>query len=427
MNSARRKGHAVVTVVCSSSSDENEDADLEQPRSSIPSSRPHGVLSISDSDDGDEDEQHSPNAPKRKRLKPSLEIKRQQAEQEHEKQKEHNKTALQKLLAKKRAKTGNKVVSDEDLSEDSMDGFLANSDVDEDEIVDDEVEALPKAMSNRKNRIKVSQNFDVKVQNSSSDDGIDNSDLNGDEDSDDDGIVEDNDNENWRDLLPTEFSNAVTQPLAESFNIVCQLLASECLEPGFVRMSIKKQDEYYMLPMNKLDEIIEVKKNTLVQSSVWGDAFKLDLEAFPDLLMFQCRDEGVLCEACRRKNRPVSMQLTLSGEPYDRRTLMPLTDAQKKKRNIDLSAARYSLGRFCAQRSEFFHTLHHYKYNLHHRIAMELDQLRSSLIVKDSQDNSELLVSLMDNSRTLTRLFEEFKVMLARVDGYCCDVKMSRW
>lgn len=166
------------------------------------------------------------------------------------------------------------------------------------------------------------------------------------------------------------FSAISKQPLSYSFDILVQMLASEILEPSFISEVYDERgmacervvvahasfhdiinllhhfltDEYYTIAVHKLDTKVESTKSSVVQSAIWSARFKVschgskyscavtpsahthapqtDLEKYPEYsTRLLSSYEQTLCDACNRAGRIATIEVTLSGSPYDRKIM----------------------------------------------------------------------------------------------------------
>ena len=215
----------------------------------------------------------------------------------------------------------------------------------------------------------------------------------------------------WRDEMPVEFSGISKQPISHAFNTLVQMLASEALEPGFIKTTLKSKDDYFLIPMDKLDSMVESKKFALGLSSIWDPQFKADLEKYPHLNASHLPPfDRTVCTACNRSGRIATILMTLSGHPYDRQTLA----LSKKERNHSVS---YELGRHCKRRSQIYHTLHHYKWTLYEDISAQVDILLKNRAMSNATA-AEILEHLLGDTSYLNSLFHQFKTMLDNVESY---------
>ncbi|KAJ3351470.1 hypothetical protein GGF32_004261 [Allomyces javanicus] len=141
-------------------------------------------------------------------------------------------------------------------------------------------------------------------------------------------------------------------------------------------------------------------REQVMQSTVWSAELKEALETYPqaketsDPIMAEC-------QACNRGDRTTSARITLSGPPYDPKTLQAYESADNSESDSSSSSScsdsdsgepdadtdsssssspppstRHkfviSAGRFCAMRLIGYHTLHHYIYHCARRLRAAL-------------------------------------------------------
>ncbi|KNE68960.1 hypothetical protein AMAG_13836 [Allomyces macrogynus ATCC 38327] len=181
-------------------------------------------------------------------------------------------------------------------------------------------------------------------------------------------------------------------------------------------------------------------REQVMQSTVWSAELKEALETYPqaketsDPIMSEC-------QACNRGDRTTSARITLSGAPYDPKTLQTYetaadsdsdsdggsdvdTDSSASSSPSPTPASRHkfviSAGRFCAMRLIGYHTLHHYIYHCARRLrtalgtadleletpesAFETAQIMLGIGVED-EDNEDGFV--VEEFRRFERLLED--------------------
>lgn len=160
--------------------------------------------------------------------------------------------------------------------------------------------------------------------------------------------------------------------------------------------------------MQKMRQTLSGLRNSLVRSQVWRPAFTRALQKYPTLEMEVLQETMDGCEACRLSGRKSTRLAMFSGEPYDEVTfevgtlnfqgsfrlnthyhMQPSTaketsdgntsdgdpsgeassneteDADEQETNTDSDEVedqkRFTIGRYCARRSEVFHELTHWE------------------------------------------------------------------
>lgn len=202
------------------------------------------------------------------------------------------------------------------------------------------------------------------------------------------------------------------------------------------------KDAYYATAMQKIENALESKKRGLVQSNIWDSHFKVhwlqlnstlnclcvwnlqhSLDTYPE---YWCESafSGSSCEACHRSNRVSSFQVILSGSAYDHQTCALLPPPPHHP-------PTFNLGRFCQQRSQLYHSLHHFKFHLMNSVQHQLILLgypesdsdtQTAPSLQQAKDESRIRVSciqqLISNERWISQQWHSYEALLNATHGY---------
>ena len=214
------------------------------------------------------------------------------------------------------------------------------------------------------------------------------------EDVDDVGFIDDDDGDLIGEpadfsAIPIQFTSLSRAKPQELFKYAVEWMVHKKINPAFPR-----KDEIYDLTFKKLDDEVTGLANSKFTSSVWSPDFTRALRARPNILFNEIRASlmDAHCEACNRKTHPATWEVHLTGVPYNRDTLEPLTaDSDSSTSDSDASSSSsesetrlngekptydatgerilpeskvFPLGSHCKANAEVSHTLHHWRYHL---------------------------------------------------------------
>jgi len=93
-------------------------------------------------------------------------------------------------------------------------------------------------------------------------------------------------------------------------------------------------------------------------SSAWSEQLIKDLKSRPTYLSDENYCGSTNCEACNRKSHPASFKVMLSNEEDD---------------------ATYYMGRYCAPRTEIYHSLYHFKSQLLAELTTKFNKIKMEI------------------------------------------------
>ncbi|KAF2705917.1 hypothetical protein K504DRAFT_493759 [Pleomassaria siparia CBS 279.74] len=194
--------------------------------------------------------------------------------------------------------------------------------------------------------------------------------------------------------IPIEFTALSRAKPRELFKYAVEWMVHKKINPAFPR-----DDEIYTLTFRKLDDEVNGLANSKFSSSIWAPDFTRALRARPNILLNELGEhlKAVMsphCEACNRKTHPASWEISLTGSPYNKDTLEPITADSDSDSDSDSSASSsssndseanlngekptynatgerippesktFTLGSTCKANAQMAHTLHHWRYHL---------------------------------------------------------------
>ncbi|KAJ7582677.1 hypothetical protein C8J56DRAFT_1015417 [Mycena floridula] len=203
-----------------------------------------------------------------------------------------------------------------------------------------------------------------------------------DPDSDEDFIVEDDGNAAA--MLPKEFSMDTHQDLAHHFKVVFQFFVHIAVRPAGEREAFMekqmREEQYFSVPVIMARRKVVGLRDSLVASSVWRPDFKKPLEKFPQFERLPLAFAVPSCDACHLGGRMSTVCGRLSGVPYRRDGFEEDTSDSDsdsdEEHKLKKPKLEFQLGRFCAKRTEVFHSLTHWEYSLFQAIALEVEELQ---------------------------------------------------
>ncbi|KAI0065351.1 hypothetical protein BV25DRAFT_1850622 [Artomyces pyxidatus] len=221
--------------------------------------------------------------------------------------------------------------------------------------------------------------------------GLSDEDAEGGHDSqeEDDFIVED-DGDVVPDL-PSAFSMSTHQDLTHHFKIVCQLFVHMAVLRANQRRKFMEQtmkdNEYFSVPLQVARRKLSGIRDSLA-SSVWRSDFKNSLGAHPTLTMTKLSLAVPQCDACHLGGRLSTIVGRVSGAPYDKLSFEPDNEVSDEENESQDDSdedepkkgrikKEFNLGRFCARRTQIFHRLCHWEYNLYQALLEEVEHLRN--------------------------------------------------
>ncbi|KAI0054104.1 hypothetical protein FA95DRAFT_1551909 [Auriscalpium vulgare] len=193
--------------------------------------------------------------------------------------------------------------------------------------------------------------------------------------------------------LPSAFSMSTHQDFSHHFKIVCQLFVHLAVTPERDRRTFMKDtltdNEYFSVPLQVARRKLSGVRDSLA-SSVWRADYRKSLLQYPKLTLTSLAFAVPHCDACHLGGRLSTLVGHLSGSPYDAMSFQPINrksathesdddEGENSDDTSNRSHREFNLGRFCAARTQMFHRLAHWEYDLYYTLLAEVDQLRQPL------------------------------------------------
>ncbi|KAJ7235477.1 hypothetical protein B0H12DRAFT_1141673 [Mycena haematopus] len=199
-------------------------------------------------------------------------------------------------------------------------------------------------------------------------------------------------------VLPKEFSMVAYEGLSQQFKKIFQFMVHLAVRPQMERekfmTEMLKNEDYFSTPLNAARRRISSIRDSLA-SFRWKPAFTELLTKYPELKMKDLPSaQAPICDVCNKQGRRGCKAGKLSGLPYNRTGFGEIDDelldddsSSKKGRKKDSkkdskraskkdSEKEFNVGRFCAERTQVFHKICHWEYELFKGISQEVDQLQ---------------------------------------------------
>ncbi|KAJ7109405.1 hypothetical protein C8R44DRAFT_802425 [Mycena epipterygia] len=179
--------------------------------------------------------------------------------------------------------------------------------------------------------------------------------------------------------LPMEFSMDAHEALSHQFKKIFQFMVHVAVRPPAERKEfmrkLLKTEEYFSVPLNMARRRITSLRESLVASSRWKPGFVAVLQKYPEFTTHDLASTTPVCDACRISGRRGSKTAHLGGFPYDRMGFKEDDNSDEDRNGSCKEKTTFDLGRFCAERTQVFHQLSHWEYELFKCIDLEVGQL----------------------------------------------------
>lgn len=215
--------------------------------------------------------------------------------------------------------------------------------------------------------------------------------------------------EEFRPKPPTDGSLEVQyedDPLVDHFNVYLQIFLSQSLEPSFLAAIRKSQEFFYLVPLEKIDKMIEAKLEQIDRTVQWKPRFRECMRMKPQMREINRPNLKQSCQACENSSPPTIKSVLFHGAPYDR---FLLTDIQDQ----DTGSMEFLVGKLAAPYITQYHNLHHFKYRLYQRCKAKVHMVRESNKSQNIKDES-ILDQCLQNRAWVLKIFEDFKSLLER-------------
>ncbi|KAF7363480.1 hypothetical protein MSAN_01003900 [Mycena sanguinolenta] len=192
--------------------------------------------------------------------------------------------------------------------------------------------------------------------------------------------------------LPKEFSMVAYEGLSQQFKKIFQFMVHLAVRPQLERekfmTELLKTEEYFSIPLQAARRRISSIRDSLA-SLRWKPEYTELLAKYPELKIedISRKAKEPVCDVCNNQGRKGSKVGKLSGVPYNRTGFGEIDDefwdddSSKKGRKKDSKRSKkdkkeFYVGRFCAERTQVFHKICHWEYELFKSISQEVDQLQ---------------------------------------------------
>eukprot|EP01132_Coremiostelium_polycephalum_P008333 gene8333-10237_t len=198
-----------------------------------------------------------------------------------------------------------------------------------------------------------------------------------------------------------EFSKKFS--IVESFNIFIQYIISCVLDKEFANsvLNDENDDGYFTESLKKIRDLVVTKKEILVRSSSWHSQYLEDLSYRPQMREQEVENLPGKCQSCQRTKHNATFIVFFSGKPYSVEDFWegyfqkpsPIEELKNVPKEV-----QYELGSHCYKRSNLFHQLHHYPYNLYENVKKSVKKHQ-----KDNPDESpeKVIESMLSNTITM--------------------------
>lgn len=187
--------------------------------------------------------------------------------------------------------------------------------------------------------------------------------------------------------------------LEKEFTKYLQYMLSYCLDPDFLA-GANSQNELE-IAKSKIEGKLKDLENML-KSNAWQTSFQEAMETFP-ILQLTTIPNKVGCQACARPDRIASKRLTFTGSVYDH------NDFESQESSLP-SNMSFEVGQYCARRSQLYHLIFHYKFNLHQRCVEAVNQFSGDDVTSDF-----VLNECMDDEQWMKKNYRNFCSLITNV------------
>ncbi|KAJ8298612.1 hypothetical protein KUTeg_022672, partial [Tegillarca granosa] len=193
-------------------------------------------------------------------------------------------------------------------------------------------------------------------------------------------------------------------PLADMFNVYMQIFLSQAMEPGFLGAIQESGEDFYLGPLNSIDNLISRKQDEIEAKVKWRDQFRRALRCKPHIRELDRPNLKQACQACEHASQPAIKSVHLFGQSYDHFTLEdhPVSSTEG-------GSMEFLIGRMAANYVGTYHSLYHYKYNLYKRCVAKIDIVKQE---NPNLDNADILDKCLNNRTWVLKIFDDLKTML---------------
>ncbi|KAL8614345.1 hypothetical protein ACOMHN_007683 [Nucella lapillus] len=195
-------------------------------------------------------------------------------------------------------------------------------------------------------------------------------------------------------------------PLVDHFNVYLQIFLSQSLEASFLAAIRKSQEYFYLVPLEKIDKLIERKLDQIDSTVQWKPRFRECMRMKPQIREINRPNLKQSCQACENSSPPTIKSVLFHGCAYDRFLLTDLP-------NADNTSQEFLVGKTAAPYISQYHSLHHFKFRLYQRCRAKVHMVRESNRSQNIKEES-ILDQCLQNRAWVLKIFEDFKALLER-------------
>lgn len=188
--------------------------------------------------------------------------------------------------------------------------------------------------------------------------------------------------------------------LMQPFDVYIQILLSQALEPGFLSALQNEQDDYYMGPLKTIDEALAECKTRMLEILHWTSTFTEAVEYYPYIHVIQSSTLKDHCQACEDEQQEAVKSVMLSGNSYDRNTLVTNADELPQ-----LKRKMFAVGLMTSLHVTAYHSLHHTKFRLYQTCVAKVNWLKS----KNVKEHSDILEQCLQDREWIQKLYKNLK------------------
>ncbi|GFQ71815.1 DUF4211 domain-containing protein [Trichonephila clavata] len=183
--------------------------------------------------------------------------------------------------------------------------------------------------------------------------------------------------------------------LREDFTVYLQCLLSQDVDSSFLCEIKKFKDDYFLVPITKLETISENKKQKLMKDS-WNEDLRNCVNNFPCFSIINNITENAHCLVCEINLGNKLLQFF--GQPYDLLTLEPVDTLSANKTEFDVCDK-------CCSSLSLYNRLHHHRYNLFTNCHSKASEIKSKH--ENLKSHEDVLKLCLEDIAWIDKLFKE--------------------
>ncbi|GIX72624.1 DUF4211 domain-containing protein [Caerostris extrusa] len=183
--------------------------------------------------------------------------------------------------------------------------------------------------------------------------------------------------------------------LQYDFTIYIQCLLSQNVDSSFFDEIKRFNDEYFLVPIKKVEAITENKKNEL-KVVFWDEDLKTSANTYPCISIVNNLNENAICKIC--KINMGNKLLQFYGHAYDETTLETVDKYLAIKTEFDVCDK-------CFTSVSLYHRLYHHKYNLFKECRSKASDVKASNANLESHE--DVLKICLEDIPWIEKMFGE--------------------